>query len=133
MLGETFYHQIRQKRTSFTILSITLIIFISGISFTYVIPTLKGFDWIFVFITLISYFLAANVFIGLYRNRILMIYMLSFALSSMGMGWRVWLEWEEYSLVEHMNPIVLIGYPTVVASIIVLIYQLSTKLNAINN
>jgi hypothetical protein len=43
------------------------------------------------------------------------------------MGWELWLEWGEVSLVEQMNPVVIIGYPCIVAFIISLMYQFSTK------
>ena len=43
------------------------------------------------------------------------------------MGWRLWLEWGEFSLVEHMNPLVIISYPNFIAFIISLMYQLSAK------
>ena len=44
------------------------------------------------------------------------------------MGWRLWLEWGEFSLVEHTNIVVILGYPSILASIITLIYFGAEKL-----
>lgn len=38
------------------------------------------------------------------------------------MGCRLWLEWGEFSLVEHTNVVVIVGYPSITALIITLIY-----------
>ncbi|WP_232828045.1 hypothetical protein [Paraliobacillus sp. X-1268] len=40
------------------------------------------------------------------------------------MGWRLWLEWGEFSLVEHMNPTVYVGYPIVGSLIITGFYSI---------
>lgn len=67
------------------------------------------------------------MFVGLFKGRIYFVFITSLLLSSVGMGWRLWLEWGEFSLIEHMNPVVIIGYPCIVAFIISLMYQFSTK------
>lgn len=127
MFGEHFYEQIQMKRSYFLIVSIIAIVFITGITFTFVIPGLKGFGWTFFFIALVFYFVIANIFVGLYEDRLLFVFFVSLVFSVLGMGWRLWLEWGEYSLVEHMNPVVIIGYPCIIALIISLMYQFSAK------
>ena len=128
MLGENFYEQVQKKRLNFLIISIIAIVFNAGITFTFVIPALKGFEWSFLFIALLIYFVVANIFVGLFKDRLLLIFIVSLILSALGMGWRLWLEWGEFSLAEHMNPVVLIGYPCIIAIIISFMYYFSTKL-----
>ena len=124
---ENFYEQVQKKRLNFLILSMIAIVFNTGITFTFVIPGLKGFNLYLTIIFLASYFLIANIFVGLFKERLYFVFTISLFLSSLGMGWRLWLEWGEFSLVEHMNPVVIIGYPCFVAFIISLMYQFSNK------
>lgn len=70
------------------------------------------------------------MFVGLFKGRLYFVFITSLVLSSLGMGWRLWLEWGEFSLVEHMNPVVIIGYPCIVAFIISLMYHFSAKFNS---
>ncbi len=70
------------------------------------------------------YFIVANIFVGLFKGRLLFVPMISLFLSSLGMGWRLWLEWGEFSLVEHMNPTVYVGYPIVGSLIITGFYSI---------
>ena len=127
MLGENFYEQVQKKRLYFLIISLIAIFFITGITFTFVIPSLKGFEWSFLFIALLLYFVVANIFVGLFKERLSLVFIVSLVFSALGMGWRLWLEWGEFSLVEHMNPVVLIGYPCIIAFIILLMYHFSAK------
>lgn len=73
------------------------------------------------------YFVVANIFVGLFKERLSLVFIVSLVFSALGMGWRLWLEWGEFSLVEHMNPVVLIGYPCIIAFIISLMYHFSAK------
>lgn len=127
MLGENFYEQVQKKPLFFLIYSIIAIVFFTGITFTFVIPGLKGFEWYFLFIALLIYFVVANIFVGLFKERLSLVFIVSLVFSALGMGWRLWLEWGEFSLVEHMNPVVLIGYPCIIAFIISLMYHFSAK------
>ena len=126
-LDENFYEQIQEKWLKFLILNLIGIVFTTGITFTVVIPGLKGFNLYLSIIILVFYFLIANIFVGLFKERLYFVFTISLILSSLGMGWGLWLEWGEVSLVEHMNPVVIIGYPCIVAFIISLMYQFSTK------
>ncbi|MCR2820758.1 ABC transporter permease [Lederbergia panacisoli] len=128
MSGEQFYNQIGKSRNTFLIFATINILFFSGISFTFVIPGLKGFSLIFMVLTLLMYFIAANIFVGLFKDRIWFVFMICIFLNSLGMGWRLWLEWGEFSLVEHTGLVVNIGYPIVSAIIITLFYILSNFL-----
>lgn len=76
-------------------------------------------------LTLFLYFLAANIFAGLFSDKVWVVFTLSLILSSMGMGWRLWLEWGEFSLVDHMRLSVYFGYPFVCAVVITIFYFLS--------
>lgn len=127
MLGENFYEQVQKKPLFFLIYNILVILFFTGITFTFVIPGLKGFTWYFFFIALIIYFVVANIFVGLFKERLSLVFLLSLLCSALGMGWRLWLEWGEFSLVEHMNPVVLFGYPCMIALIIFLMFYFSSK------
>jgi hypothetical protein len=123
--GEQFYNRIEESRNTFLIFATINILFFSGISFTFVIPGLKGFSLFFVVLTLLMYFVAANIFVGLFKDRILFVFMSCIILNSLGMGWRLWLEWGEFSLVEHASLVVYIGYPIVSAIFITLFYILN--------
>ncbi|MFC5604461.1 ABC transporter permease [Sporosarcina koreensis] len=120
--GEQFYNHIEKSRKTFIIIATINILFFSGISFTYVIPGLKGFSLFFMVLTLFMYFLAANIFVGLFKERIWFVFMLCIILNSLGMGWRLWLEWGEFSLIEHTDLAIYIGYPSVSAIIIIIFY-----------
>ncbi|WP_260471897.1 hypothetical protein [Bacillus sp. HMF5848] len=74
-------------------------------------------------LTLFMYFMVANIFVGLFKERLWFILMICLLVSSLGMGWRLWLEWGEFSLVEHMNPTVYVGYPIVITLIITGFYS----------
>ncbi|RSK27621.1 ABC transporter permease [Bacillus sp. HMF5848] len=123
MLEKQFYAQVEKSAKGFFIFAIIIILFFSGISFTFVIPGLKGFDLFFMILTLFMYFMVANIFVGLFKERLWFILMICLLVSSLGMGWRLWLEWGEFSLVEHMNPTVYVGYPIVITLIITGFYS----------
>ncbi|MEK5146732.1 ABC transporter permease [Psychrobacillus sp. FSL K6-4615] len=124
--NENFYEQVQQNRLYFLILSMIAVVFTTGATFTLVIPGLNGFNLYLTIIIVAFYFLIANMYVGLFKGRLYFVFTISLILSSLGMGWGLWLEWGEVSLVEHMNPVVIIGYPCIVAFIISLMYQLST-------
>ncbi|UOQ86890.1 ABC transporter permease [Gracilibacillus salinarum] len=127
MLVEKLYHHIEQSPKLFLIVTMLTIVFFSGISFTFVVPGLKGFSLFFTFLTLFIYLIVAIIFAGLMKKRIASVFVLSILLSGLGMGWRLWLEWGEYSLVEHMNPAVYIGYPIVSAIFVALFYHSANR------
>lgn len=68
MLGEDFYEQVKKRRSNFLIISIIAIVFNAGITFTFVIPALKGFKLISLLIALLLYFMVANIFVGLFKE-----------------------------------------------------------------
>ena len=90
---ENFYSQVGKSPKVFLIYSFVAIIFFSGMTFTFVVPGLKGFSLSFMILTLLMYFLVANIFVGLIKERIWFVLMICLLLSSFGMGWRLWLEW----------------------------------------
>ena len=122
MFNQQFYQRIGNAPTKFLLFAVMIILFTTGITFTFVIPGFKWFSMFQLLQALLMYFMAANLFVGLYKERVWFIFLGSLVLSSLGMGWRIWLEWGEYSLVEHMKPVVLIGYPCIVAVIITVMY-----------
>lgn len=93
MSGENFYEQVQKKPLFFMIYSIIAILFFTGITFTFVIPGLQGFKWYFLFVALLIYFLVANIFVGLFKERLSLVFIISLIFSALGMGWRLWLEW----------------------------------------
>lgn len=123
---EQFYSQVGKSPKVFLIYSFIAILFFSGITFTFMIPGLNGFSLYFMILTLLMYFVVANIFVGLFKERVWFVLMISLLLSSLGMGSRLWLEWGEYSLVEYMNPTVYFGYPSVIALIITAFYSISS-------
>lgn len=133
VLGENFNNIIRENRRSSFIMSSLGIIMTAGLTFTFAIPGLKGFEWTFLIGALGIYFIAANIFAELFKEKLILVLSSSLVLSTLGMGGRLWLEWGEFSLIEHMHPLVIIGYPTVIALIIslssVIIPKLYFKLN----
>lgn len=125
LLGEQFYQRVGDSRTAFLLLAVFIILFYSGIAFTYVIPGLKGFNLFSMSWTLFLYFFAANIFAGLFLDKVWIVFVLSLILSSMGMGWRLGLEWGEFSVVDHMRFSVYFGYPFVCAVVITIFYFIS--------
>ncbi len=132
ILDENFYEKVKKNPLPFIIYNILSIVFISGITFTFVIPGLYGFDWFLFFMTLAVYFLLANVFVVLFNEQLVLVFILSLITSALGMGWRFWLEWGEVSLIEYTNMVVVIGYPCVLALIITLFTLVLKSLNLIH-
>ncbi|TFE00694.1 ABC transporter permease [Jeotgalibacillus salarius] len=129
---EQFYNKVAKSPKVFLIYSFIAILFFSGITFTFSIPGLKGFSLYFMILALLMYFLVANIFVGLFKERVWLVLMIGLLLSSLGMGWRLWLEWGEYSLLEYMNPTVYFGYPIVIALIITAFYSISSTMRGRN-
>ena len=127
MFGTEDYKKIEKYRKHFLIFNLMTILFFTGISFTKVIPNLKGFDLVSTFIVFLIYIVVANVFVGIFVRKTQMVFFISLLFSALGMGWRLWLEWGEFSLVEHTNIVVMIGYPSITALIITLLYAVSEK------
>ncbi|MGA4518996.1 ABC transporter permease [Solibacillus silvestris] len=127
MFGTDDYKKIEKNRKHFIIFNLITILFFTGISFTYVIPNLKGFDLGSSFIVFLIYIVIANVFVGIFVHKTVLVFFISLIFSALGMGWRLWLEWGEFSLVEHTNIVVMVGYPCITALIITLIYAVSEK------
>lgn len=88
---------------------------------------LYGFTWFFLLLAIVIYFFVANIFVGLLKERLALVFTLSLILSALGMGWRFWLEWGEFTLVEYTNMVVVIEYPFILALIITLIYTGAEK------
>ena len=127
MFGTDDYKKIEKNRKHFIIFNLITILFFTGISFTYVIPNLKGFDLGSSFIVFLIYIVIANVFVGIFVHKTVLVFFISLIFSALGMGWRLWLEWGEFSLVEHTHIVVMVGYPCITALIITLIYAVSEK------
>jgi len=122
LLGEQFYTQVRKSRNTFLIFAALNLLFLSGISFTFVIPGQRGFSLFFMVLTLVMYFIIANIFVGLFKDRKWFVFTICIILISVGMGWRLWLEWGEVTLVEHTSLAVYIGYPSISAIILTIFY-----------
>lgn len=122
IFSQTDFEKIQKNKNQFLLFNIIVILFASGITFTEVIPSLKGFDLATSFFTLGFYILIGNIFVGIFKNNIGLVFIISLILSSLGMGWRLWLEWGEFSLIEHTNIVIIIGYPCILAFIITLSY-----------
>ncbi|WP_303971417.1 ABC transporter permease [Sporosarcina ureae] len=128
MLVEQFYNQVGKSRNTFLLFASLNLLFISGISFTFVIPGLRGFSLFFVVLTLLMYFIVANLFVGLFKDRKWFVFTICIILISLGMGWRLWLEWGEVTLVEHTSLAVYIGYPSISAIILTIFYIISNSI-----
>lgn len=127
MFSTEDYKKIEKNRKHFLIFNLITILFFTGISFTMVIPNLKGFDLVSTLIVFLIYIVVANVFVGIFVHKSELVFFISLLFSALGMGWRLWLEWGDFSLVEHKNIVVMIGYPCITALIITLIYAVSEK------
>lgn len=127
MLDKDSFAKIQKNKSQFLIFNIIVILFTSGITFTAVFPNLKCFDIATSIVTLGFYILIGNIFVGIFENSIGLVFSMSLLLSSLGMCWRLWLEWGEFSLIEHTNIVVIIGYPCILALMITVIYTISEK------
>lgn len=125
MLDKNFYIHIGKSPKIFLLFIIMTVLFFSGVTFTFVIPGLKGFIIFFMMIAILIYFFVANIFVGIYQGKMWLVFLVSLIVSSLGMGLRIWIEWGEYSLVEFSNPTVYIGYPFTIATFITVIYCIS--------
>lgn len=119
----------KQNKSKLFWFIILTLVFFSGASFTYVIPFLKGFNLFLFVLGLGIYVFIGDLLVKLIANKTSLIFLSALILSSLGMGWRVWLEWGEYSLIEHTKGLLLIGYPFIISLIITLTYIISKKIN----
>lgn len=93
MFSTDGYKKIEKNRKHFLIFNLITILFFTGISFTLVIPNLKGFDLGFSLLVFLIYIVVANVFVGIFVHKTEMVFFISLLFSALGMGWRLWLEW----------------------------------------
>ena len=88
VFDEKAYEKIENNRNYFMLFNSISILFTTGITFTFVIPNLKGFNMGFFFISLLFYFVLANVFTGIFKHQIQRVFGISLVFSTLGMGWR---------------------------------------------
>lgn len=86
MFGTEDYKNIEKYRKHFLIFNLMTILFFTGISFTKVIPNLKGFDLVSTFIVFLIYIVVANVFVGIFVRKTQMVFFISLLFSALGMG-----------------------------------------------
>ena len=118
MFEQVFYDRIKRGNKNFSAFVMLSMLFLSGLSFTFVIPTLPGFHYISFCIVMLFYIFIANIYVGLYEKSYWKIFVFSFMLSAVGMGWRLALEWGEVTIVEHQTWSVIILYPIINALLI---------------
>ncbi|WP_332650290.1 ABC transporter permease [Lysinibacillus sp. 54212] len=124
VFNELFYQKVQRSRMGFFIFILVILLFHTGITFTFVIPGLKGFTWSQLLLALLMYFICANIFVGLYTKRAWLVFIITLLLGYLGMGWRIWLEWGEYTLAEYLHQAILIFYPMVIALLITGTYSI---------
>lgn len=122
MFEQQFFEKIARSPVMFTIYNALVIIFTTGITFTFVIPGLKYFSPMQLAIALIMYFFVACIFVALYPHNFKKVFFFTLFWSALGLLWRVILEWGESSLEQVMEPAILIGYPIVIAIIVTFLY-----------
>ena len=128
MFKQQEIENIQRNKKKILLLYTLGVLFFSGVHFTFVIPGLKGFDYISLVMTCVVYFTLAAFLSVVYANKTRHVFFTTLVLSTAGMGWRIWLEWGEFSLVEHMKVAVFIGYPIVTTLFIVLSYLCCEKM-----
>lgn len=128
MFRAPMFRHIKGEKLPLMLVSFLVILLTSGITFTFVIPGLKGFDGVFLAGAIMVYYVIANIFEEIFNDQRRMMFLLTFIFSSLGMAGRIWIEWGEFSLVEHMNILVMIGYPVGVSLILFFMTFVLTKL-----
>lgn len=128
MFRAPIYKRIPKSELHYKVGGFLAILFTSGMTFTFVIPGLKGFDSIFLAGAIFIYYVIANIFEKVFIDQRFLMFLLTCLSSSLGMVGRILLEWGEYSLIEHMNIFVIIGYPITVALLLLLMTFGLTKL-----
>lgn len=128
MFRAPIYKRIQKEELHYKVSGFLAILFTSGMTFTFVIPGLKGFDLIFFVGTIFVYYVIVNIFEKNFIDQLFWMFLRTYISSSLGMVGRIWLEWGEFSLVEHMNMFVIIGYPISVALLLLLMSFVLTKL-----
>lgn len=128
MFRAPIYKRIQKEELHYKVSGFLAILFTSGMTFTFVIPGLKGFDLIFFVGTIFVYYVIVNIFEKKFIDQRFWMFLRTYISSSLGMVGRIWLEWGEFRLVEHMNMFVIIGYPISVALLLLLMSFVLTKL-----
>lgn len=124
MFGTIDYEKIQRHKKSFLFYNCFFLILMNCFQFTFVIPGLKGFQWPWFFIHLCLMALFAYIFTAIFDSHVLPVFAVSLSMTTLGMLSRLWLEWGEYSMLEHMNWGVYIGFPVTITAIIMLFYYL---------
>ena len=128
MFRAPIYKRIQKEELHYKVSGFLAILFTSGMTFTFVIPGLKDFDLIFFVGSIFVYYVIVNIFEKNFIDQLFWMFLLTCLSSSLGMVGRILLEWGEYSLIEHMNIFVIIGYPITVALLLLLMSFVLTKL-----
>ena len=118
MFEQAFYDRIKREHKNFSAFVMLSMLFLTGISFSFVIPTLSGFNYILFCIVILFYIFIANIYVGLYEKAYWKTFIFSLLLSIVGMGWRLALEWGEATIAEHQTWLVIVLYPIINALII---------------
>lgn len=124
MFDQPTFEKIARHRKGFLVFNAVNILFFSGILFTFVIPMMKGFILSQFLMAIIIYIVVANIYSGLYKKNPLFVFILVFIFSSLGVLWRVLLEWGEYSLDGYVTPIVIGGYLLALSIFVTTVYNL---------
>lgn len=119
---------VNHHRKSIVACMMLLLVVISGIHFTFVFPYLSGFTWsYFLFVVVPSYFSIAAILSVSYPQSSVFVGTSSFICSALGMGWRLFIEWGENSLLDYMNPITCVSYPFIITFIMIVSYLIIEK------
>lgn len=133
MFDQPTFEKIASHRKGFLVFNAVTIIFFSGILFTFVIPMMKGFILSQFLMAILVYVVVANIYSGLYKKNPLFVFISVFIFSSLGVLWRVLLEWGEYSLNGYVTPTVIGGYLLALSIFVTTVYSLiGVRLNAKN-
>ena len=124
MFDQPTFEKIASHRKGFLFFNAGSIVFFGGILFTFVIPMMKGFILSQFLMAILVFVVVANIYSGLYKKKPLFVFISVFIFSSLGVLWRVLLEWGEYSLEGYVTPIVIGGYLLALSIFVTMVYSL---------
>lgn len=129
MLTIENYEQIAKNKKQFIIWNSIALLFLGGIFFTFVIPMTKDFSlYIFMLYAIMCFFIS-NIYAGIYRkSNWFKVFISTLVLHSLGLLWRVVLEWGEFIISKYLTPTIVIGYIFSVPVFITILYLIIGKM-----
>ena len=118
---------IARKRKSFILFNYFWLVSLGGLIF----PISFSYP-IYLLVLIVGYFFIGFIFLGLYEKRTFVVFLSAFVLNGIGLSWRVFLEWGEFSMTRDLTVTNVGVHLTAIPIYILLVYLVLQKLSSKN-